>query len=182
MALCDPNSARGIAALTAGADFVYTPPVSVQTLQASRIAFARKQTETTSNVITPKRATSTNGAPPPTPPADVVTPFDSVGPVEVDAEEHTVTIRGEKEVLTGRAFELLRYLIQRHGECCTRADVMEDVWDLDFDPGTNIVDVQVYKLRKLLADHDLRGMIKTVRGKGYRLVWPLGSSGMQSNQ
>ena len=68
--------------------------------------------------------------------------------------------------LSQREFTLLNYLINRRGTVCTRQELLADVWGLAFDPGTNVVDVYVRRLRnKLTADS-----IETVRNVGYRLL------------
>lgn len=90
-----------------------------------------------------------------------------------DIESNAVTIRGNRATLSTKPMDVLYYLAMHHGECCTRLNIIDDVWDLEFDPGTNIVDVQIYKIRKFLDSYDLREMVQTVRGRGYRLVWPL---------
>jgi DNA-binding response OmpR family regulator len=67
--------------------------------------------------------------------------------------------------LSEREFSLLRHLMARPGRPCTREDLLADVWQLDFDPGTNVVDVYVHRLRGKLG----RGTIRTVRSLGYVL-------------
>jgi two-component system OmpR family response regulator len=67
--------------------------------------------------------------------------------------------------LSEREFDLLRYLMSRPDRPCTREDLLADVWQLDFDPGTNVVDVYVHRLRDKLG----RGVIRTVRNLGYVL-------------
>jgi two-component system OmpR family response regulator len=67
--------------------------------------------------------------------------------------------------LSEREFGLLRHLMSRPDRPCTREDLLADVWQLDFDPGTNVVDVYVHRLRDKLG----RGVIRTVRNLGYVL-------------
>jgi two-component system OmpR family response regulator len=67
--------------------------------------------------------------------------------------------------LSEREFGVLRHLMSRPGRPCTREDLLADVWQLDFDPGTNVVDVYVHRLRDKLGG----GVIRTVRGLGYVL-------------
>jgi DNA-binding response OmpR family regulator len=61
-------------------------------------------------------------------------------------------------------------LMRQVGSTCTREDLLQTVWGLDFDPSTNVVDAQIYVLRQLLKKHKLGGMIQTVRSQGYRLL------------
>ncbi len=159
VALCDPNTARGVSLLAAGADYLYKPPVSVQTLEATKMAFERHQQRSESTKATAR------GNRRPIQQRETL----SVGPVTFNADSYTVTICDERKKMSRRPYELFRYLAEQGGACCSRMQIIEEVWDLEFDPGTNIVDVQIYKLRKLLKKHDLRSMIQTVRGRGYRL-------------
>lgn len=70
--------------------------------------------------------------------------------------------------LTTREFALLTYLLRSPGQTFTRAQICEHVWNYHFDPGTNLVDVYVQRLRrKLCADED-NSPIETIRGVGYR--------------
>jgi DNA-binding response OmpR family regulator len=67
--------------------------------------------------------------------------------------------------LSEREFGLLRHLMARAGRPCTREDLLADVWQLDFDPHTNVVDVYVHRLRDKVG----RSVIRTVRNLGYVL-------------
>lgn len=72
--------------------------------------------------------------------------------------------------LTTREFALLTYLMRSPGRVYTRTQIHEHVWNYDFDPGTNLVDVYVQRLRKKLGGGDKPALIETVRGVGYRMV------------
>ncbi|HST64048.1 MAG TPA: response regulator transcription factor [Mycobacteriales bacterium] len=72
---------------------------------------------------------------------------------------------GRPVELSEREFGLLRHLMARAGRPCTREDLLADVWQLDFDPQTNVVDVYVHRLRDKVG----RGVIRTVRNLGYVL-------------
>jgi two-component system, OmpR family, response regulator len=87
------------------------------------------------------------------------------GDVSMDLVERTVQIAGNAVRLTEREFDLLRAFIDAQGEVLTRSQLLEAVWGLGFDPGTNIVEVYVGYLRKRLGPERIR----TVRGRGYRL-------------
>jgi DNA-binding response OmpR family regulator len=67
--------------------------------------------------------------------------------------------------LSEREFGVLRHLMARAGRPCTREELLADVWDMDFDPHTNVVDVYVHRLRDKLG----AGLIQTVRHRGYVL-------------
>ena len=78
--------------------------------------------------------------------------------------------RGETPIeLTAREYRLLEFLMRSAGRICGRMTILEKVWDYDFDPGTNLVDVYVRRLReKIDADFEPR-LLHTVRGVGYVL-------------
>ena len=78
--------------------------------------------------------------------------------------------RGEKSIeLTAREYRLLEFLMRSAGRLCGRMMILEKVWDYDFDPGTNLVDVYIRRLReKIDADFDPK-LLQTVRGAGYML-------------
>ncbi len=83
----------------------------------------------------------------------------------------TREVRRDSELveLTVREFALLEYLMRSAGRVCTRMQICEHVWNYDFDPGTNLVDVYIQRLRsKIDKDHD-RKLIQTARGVGYRI-------------
>jgi DNA-binding response OmpR family regulator len=90
-----------------------------------------------------------------------------VGPVRLDLKQRMVTVPGRRTWLSYREFGLLCHLMQRAGRPCTREELLQDVWDMSFDPGTNVVDVCVRRLRAKL-DHPRR--IETVRNVGYRFT------------
>lgn len=94
------------------------------------------------------------------------------GDLRLDWAAHRFFVRDEEVELTPREFALLDFLIGQAGALCTRGQILDRVWGLNFDTGTNMVDVYVYFLRKKLEAHGLEGIIQTVRGHGYRLVLP----------
>lgn len=70
-------------------------------------------------------------------------------------------------VLQPREFRLLEYLVRHQGQIVTRTMLLEAVWDFHFDPGTNVIDVQISRLRnKIDKGHDMP-LLHTVRGMGY---------------
>ena len=82
-------------------------------------------------------------------------------------------MRDQEVDLTPREFALLSYLVAHADALVTRDQILDAVWGIDFDTGTNMVDVYMYFLRKKLEAYQLKEMIQTVRGRGYRLVEPL---------
>ena len=69
--------------------------------------------------------------------------------------------------LTPREFALLECLLRAHGQAVTRVEIAQRVWDQQFDPGTNFVDVAIQRLRRKLDDPFPCKLIQTVRGVGY---------------
>jgi two-component system, OmpR family, response regulator len=94
----------------------------------------------------------------------------SVGHVSVDLIERQVKVEGEPVELTAREYSLLTYLMRSPGRVLTRTQICEHVWDYHFDPGTNLVDVCVQRLRKKIAGAAKAQLIETVRGVGYRMM------------
>ncbi len=87
------------------------------------------------------------------------------GELVVDPATHAVTYAGRPVELTAREFAVLEYLARHSGEVVTRTQLLEHVWDENFEGSTNVVDVYVGYLRRKLG----RPLITTVRGVGYRL-------------
>lgn len=79
-------------------------------------------------------------------------------------------LRGDREIiLTTREYRLLEYLMRSAGRVCTRMMILEKVWDYDFDPGSNIVDVYIRKLREKIDAGFDKKLVHSVRGSGYVL-------------
>ena len=91
----------------------------------------------------------------------------TAGPVRLDLRQRRATVAGHGIGLSLREFALLQHLMQRANQPCSRAELLADVWGLLFDPGSNLVDVCVRRLRGKL-DHPDR--VETVRHVGYRFV------------
>lgn len=89
--------------------------------------------------------------------------------LEVDLLSRRVTRGGRRIELQPREFRLLEFLLRHQGQVVTRTMLLEGVWDYHFDPGTNVIDVHVSRLRKKLDDGGARALLHTVRGAGYRL-------------
>ena len=81
--------------------------------------------------------------------------------------------RGTTKIeLTPREFSLLEHLMRSPGRVLTRVQICEQVWDYNFDPGTNLVDVYVQRLRKKVDGTSPVKLIETIRGVGYRINVP----------
>jgi two-component system, OmpR family, response regulator len=90
--------------------------------------------------------------------------------LEFDLLARRVT-RGAKEVeLTARELKLLEYLMRRAGQLVTRTMLLEGVWDLHFDPQSNLIDVHISRLRQAIDRGADQPLIHTVRGSGYVLA------------
>ncbi len=133
--------------LNAGADDYLSKPFALAELIARVRALGRRTGETKSAVL-------------------------SVGDLTLDTVTRQVT-RGAKEIdLARREYLLLEFLMRSTGRICGRMAIVEKVWDYDFDPGTNLVDVYIMRLReKIDADFEPK-LLQTVRGVGYVLKEP----------
>ena len=81
--------------------------------------------------------------------------------------------RDEREIpLTPKEYALLHYLMQRAGNVVTREELLREVWNLKFDPGTKLIDVQIRLLRLKVDEGETEPLIKTVRGFGYLIAAP----------
>ena len=92
-----------------------------------------------------------------------------VADLELDLLSRRVTRSGRPVELTAREFRLLEYLMRHTGQVVTRTMLLESVWDLHFDPQTNVIDVHISRLRQALDCDSARPLIHTVRGSGYVL-------------
>jgi DNA-binding response OmpR family regulator len=91
----------------------------------------------------------------------------SVGDLELDIESRRVLVAGAQADLTAREFAVMLHLAESADKIVTRAELLARVWNLQFDPGSNVVEVQMRRLREKLGA--AAWMIETVRGAGYRL-------------
>ena len=95
-----------------------------------------------------------------------------VGDLEVDLVSRRVSRHGREIKLLPREFQLLEYLVRNEGRIVPRAMLLQHVWDIHFDPTTNIIDVYVGRLRRKIDDQQAYPLIHTVRGVGYCLRVP----------
>ena len=155
--LCTGGPAEQAAALQAGADIATPLPLYPELFAAQVEAFYRERP----------------GAPPPAPSRPSERGDREAvarGPLRLDRRARTLHVAGAPVHLTLREFDLLAYLLDHGGDCCSRDELMDGVWGIDFDTGTNTVDVFIYALRRKLRARGLTGLIQTVRGAGYRLA------------
>jgi len=134
-----------VTGLKAGGDDYLTKPYSLSELTARLQALTRRAQSGTSGTVL------------------------RVGDLSLDLIKHKVTRGGENINLQPREFRLLEYLMQHTGQVVTRSMLLENVWDYHFDPQTNVIDVQISRLRsKIDKDFD-SPLLHTVRGAGYKL-------------
>ena len=90
----------------------------------------------------------------------------------VDTISRDVKRGGKKIDMSVREYRLLEYLLRSQGRVCGRMQILEKVWDYNFDPGTNLVDVYVRRIRDKI-DHDFEPkLLHTIRGSGYMMKGP----------
>lgn len=93
----------------------------------------------------------------------------SCGDLHMDLLSHRVERAGSRIDLQPREFRLLEYLMRNKGKVVTRTMMLEEVWDYHFDPGTNVIDVHMSRLRKKVDEGAESPLLRTVRGAGYLL-------------
>jgi DNA-binding response OmpR family regulator len=89
------------------------------------------------------------------------------GDLELDRLDHSARRAGQTVVLTNKEFALLEHLMLNRGQCVSRVELLDSVWNLEPAQTTNIVDVYVNYLRRKLKDPPPGQLIRTVRGQGY---------------
>jgi two-component system OmpR family response regulator len=95
-----------------------------------------------------------------------------VGDLVIDLVSRTARRRGKDILLLPKEFRLLEYLVRNEGSVVSRAMLLQHVWDLHFDPSTNIIDVYVGRVRRKVDGQQAYPLIHTVRGIGYCLRAP----------
>jgi DNA-binding response OmpR family regulator len=133
-----------VQALRAGADDYVTKPFAFEELLARVEAISRRPKQLTSPVL-------------------------AVGELSLDAGTHEVRRGGEVLDLTPKEYAVLEYLMRHPGRVMSRTLITEYAWDYHFDPGTNIVDVVINRLRKKIDAGQTQKLLHTVRGVGYVL-------------
>jgi DNA-binding response OmpR family regulator len=127
--------------LDLGADDLMTKPFSLHELRARCRALLRRKRETRLQL--------------------------RAGDLELDRLDHSARRAGQPIILTNKEFALLEHLLLNRGQCVTRVELLDSVWNLEPAQTTNIVDVYVNYLRRKLKDPPPGRLICTVRGRGY---------------
>lgn len=130
--------------LDAGADDYLTKPFDFRELAARTRALLRRPAETTGTIL-------------------------EVAGIKLDPAAHTVTRADIMVPLTAREFSLLEYLMRRPGAVLSRTELLEHVWDANYDGLSNVVDVHIANLRRKFSMPGLEDPVETVRGVGYRI-------------
>jgi DNA-binding response OmpR family regulator len=133
-----------VAGLDLGADDYLTKPFAISELLARVRALSRRKGELDNPVL-------------------------SCGNLEMDLRDHRVVRNGRVLELTAKEFALLRFLLERQGNIVTHADILEKVWDVNFDLYSDVLKVVISRLRKKLESSGEPALIHTVRGVGYML-------------
>ena len=131
-----------VQALRSGADDYVTKPFAFEELLARVEALGRR-------------------------PKEIRSPVLRVGDLELDGETREVRRAGERIELTPKEYTVLEYLMRHAGRVMSRTLITEYAWDYHFDPGTNIVDVVINRLRKKVDTGHAHKLVHTVRGVGY---------------
>ena len=93
-----------------------------------------------------------------------------VADLTIDTRARAASRGGHGLQLTTKEFALLEYLARRQGQVATRSDIAEHVWDGTFDPGSNLIEVYIQRLRRKIDDGHAVKLIHTRRGAGYTLA------------
>ncbi len=130
--------------LNLGADDYLTKPFHIEELIARLHAVTRRASGTSQSLL-------------------------KVGDLTLNLLTREVNRAGQKIELTTREFSLLEHLMRSPGRVLTRVEIVERVWEYNFDPGTNLVDVYVQRIRKKVDGDFPEKLIETIRGVGYRI-------------
>ncbi|HET9529443.1 MAG TPA: response regulator transcription factor [Blastocatellia bacterium] len=93
-----------------------------------------------------------------------------ISDLTIDTRARQVCRAGAAISLTAKEYALLEYLARRAGEVVSRADIAEHVWDENFDPFSNLIEVYIQRLRRKIDEEHERKLIRTRRGEGYVLA------------
>lgn len=91
----------------------------------------------------------------------------TISDLEINGRAKTVKREGESIVLTAKEFKLLYYLAKNKGHIVSRDQILDNVWDINFDMNTNVVDVYINYLRKKIDKPFASKLIHTIKGLGY---------------
>jgi two-component system, OmpR family, response regulator len=103
-----------------------------------------------------------------------------VADLELNVIARRVTRGGREIALTAREFQLLEFLLRRIGQVVTRTMLLEGVWNLHFDPQTNLIDVHISRLRQAIDRGFDNALLHTIRGAGYVIREPGGTTPVQT--
>ena len=103
-------------------------------------------------------------------------PILKIADLELDLARHRATRGGQRIHLTTKEFALLELLVRRQGEVLPRSLIASQVWDMNFDSDTNVIDVAIRRLRVKIDDTFEPKLIHTVRGMGYMIDAPDGTA------
>jgi two-component system OmpR family response regulator len=92
-----------------------------------------------------------------------------LGNLSMDVLSRKVMRGGKSVTLQAREFKLLEYLLRHANQVVTRSMLLENVWDYQFDPQTNVIDVHISKLRQKIDAGAARPLLRTIRSAGYML-------------
>jgi two-component system OmpR family response regulator len=138
---------KRVEGLRAGGDDYLTKPFSFSELLARIEVLQRRQTSTPETEQTSL----------------------SVGDLTLDLLARTATRNGQRIELQPREYRLLEYLMRHAGQVVTRTMLLEQVWDYNFDPQTNVIDVHISRLRGKIDREFDTPLLHTVRGAGYMI-------------
>ncbi len=91
------------------------------------------------------------------------------GPIALDRSQHRVVVSGQRLELTPKEFHLLEYFLQHPEEVVRRTTLLEKIWDMHFDPESNVVDVHLGNLRRKIEEAAGTTLLQTIRGVGFAL-------------
>jgi two-component system copper resistance phosphate regulon response regulator CusR len=94
----------------------------------------------------------------------------AAGPIAIDTRRRDVHVDGTPIVLTAREYALLEFLCRRNGDVVSRAEIAEHVWDDQYDPLSNVIDVYVQRLRRKIDRPGQPSLIRAWRGAGYQFL------------
>ena len=104
------------------------------------------------------------------PPIEAAATLLRAGDLEIDVLKRIVSRGGVRIELQAQEYKLLEYLMRHRGEIVTRTMLLENVWSFHFDPGTNLIESHISRLRSKIDRGFETELIQTVRGAGYRIV------------
>jgi DNA-binding response OmpR family regulator len=133
-----------VSGLEAGADDYMVKPFAMRELLARIRALARRHLPDRSSVLT-------------------------VGDIVLDTAAHTLKVSGRTVEVTAKEFAILDFFMHHPGRLLSRTQIIEHVWDYDFDGGHNLVEVYMGRLRRKLTEAGAADPFVTIRGAGYRL-------------